>query len=384
MNWITELANEADVFFGQLSSKPVVLFGAGGKGHDTLEYLRSVGINPVCFCDNNAKLIGTKFHGLDVISYDKMRNAYKSYIVLLTVTADKAVKISERLKVTGEKNAVRHCCIPFKTCNVFTSREELRKNATAFLNLHDSLADDMSKDLFIKCVRYKVTGDALPMLHMIDDDTFFDKTILPAHDKHAYVDVGAYTGDTLIRFYAFCGGKYKKITAMEPDGENFSKMQAMVKACRLDNIELHNVGAWNKKDILVFNTIPNIDFENGNFFSANLTEEGIDMRYKERMEALSVEPASVSVPVEPLDTVLNGAEASIIKINALAADMQVLQGTEETIKKHKPALINDYGARPDYLLNVPKFITGFDALKYKLYLRQKNIFGDSKTVLFAV
>jgi hypothetical protein len=74
----------------------------------------------------------------------------------------------------------------------------------------------------------------------------------------------------------------------------------------------------------------------------------------------------------------------MIKINALAADMQVLRGAEETIKKYKPALINDYGARPDYLLGVPQFINGFHSHNYRIYLRQKNIFSDSKTVLFAV
>jgi hypothetical protein len=102
------------------------------------------------------------------------------------------------------------------------------------------------------------------------------------------------------------------------------------------------------------------------------------------MDALSVEPVRITIPVERLDSVLNGDAASIVKVNALAADMQVLQGAEETIKKYRPALINDYGARPDYLLSVPKFITDFNTLKYKLYLRQKIIFGDSKTVLFAV
>ncbi|MDR2803521.1 MAG: hypothetical protein LBB22_04445 [Treponema sp.] len=72
----------------------------------------------------------------------------------------------------------------------------------------------------------------MPLFDMIDGDTFFDKTILPAHDSHIYLDMGAYTGDTLIRFYAFCGGKYKKIIAMEPDKKIFSKMRYMTKACR--------------------------------------------------------------------------------------------------------------------------------------------------------
>ena len=45
----------------------------------------------------------------------------------------------------------------------------------------------------------------------MDGDTFFDDKLIPVSDKHSYVDVGAYTGDTLLKFYAFSRGRYKKI-----------------------------------------------------------------------------------------------------------------------------------------------------------------------------
>jgi len=46
----------------------VVLFGAGGLGRRVAAGLRSYGIEPLAFCDNNARLCGTTVDGLPVLS----------------------------------------------------------------------------------------------------------------------------------------------------------------------------------------------------------------------------------------------------------------------------------------------------------------------------
>ena len=46
----------------------VVLFGAGGLGRRVLAGLRSYGIEPLAFCDNNPKLWGTQVDGLAVLT----------------------------------------------------------------------------------------------------------------------------------------------------------------------------------------------------------------------------------------------------------------------------------------------------------------------------
>jgi FkbM family methyltransferase len=197
-----------------------------------------------------------------------------------------------------------------------------------------------------------------------------------------YVDVGAYTGDTLIRFYAFCSGRYKKIITLEPDKNNFSKMSTLIKAARLDNIELHNIGVWDKKDILVFNTITNIDnFENGNIFRD--AELNTGMMHRKKLNTASSKSIGITIPVEKLDTLIHSESVTIIKTNAVAADLQVLQGAEEIIKDHKPAIITDWGSTPGQLLTIPLLLCKFRP-DYKFYLRQKYIFNDSKTVLYAV
>ncbi|MCX6066029.1 MAG: hypothetical protein NT121_09780, partial [Chloroflexi bacterium] len=56
--------DEATAPFG----KSLVLFGAGNLGKKTLAGLRSAGIEPLAFSDNNRELWGKKIEGIEVFS----------------------------------------------------------------------------------------------------------------------------------------------------------------------------------------------------------------------------------------------------------------------------------------------------------------------------
>ena len=75
----------------------------------------------------------------------------------------------------------------------------------------------------------------------IDGNTFFDEKLIPMSEHYSYVDVGAYTGDMLLRFYAFCGGKYDAIYAVEPDKGNFSSLERLVKYGKLEDVFLFQI-----------------------------------------------------------------------------------------------------------------------------------------------
>ena len=61
----------------------------------------------------------------------------------------------------------------------------------------------------------------------------FDK--LDRSRKYTYVDVGTYTGDTVIRFMMASGGVYNKIVAIEPDEINRTHMQSIMSDLRLND-----------------------------------------------------------------------------------------------------------------------------------------------------
>ncbi|MGB7864588.1 MAG: hypothetical protein WCF74_14445, partial [Candidatus Sulfotelmatobacter sp.] len=53
---------------GDVNAEGIVLFGAGNLGRRTLSVLRQVGIQPLCFVDNNDSLWGKSLEGIPVLS----------------------------------------------------------------------------------------------------------------------------------------------------------------------------------------------------------------------------------------------------------------------------------------------------------------------------
>lgn len=360
-------------------STRVILFGAGNKGEKALKLLQSYSVQPVCFCDNNLKLQGQSYCGLTVLSYEEVRKTWKDYILLLTATAKNAEQMMRQLRAAGETNPIYHFCIPFKIDNELLLCEEVQTEA--YNKVYNFFDDELSKELFIKFLEYKVTGNGLPLLNYESGKTFFDETIIPQQETHCYVDVGAYTGDTVMKFCEFCRGKYTSIKALELDKNNFEKLEKFVEYARLTDIKLYNVGGWYEKSKIQYYTLENAGFENANVYSG--IEDKVDQRQKKMMTENQLLPKKETALVDSIDHVLSGERATIIKINALASDLEVLQGCKETIKKDKPVMIFDYGARPSHILEIP-FLLKQLRPDYRLILRQKEIFGDSKTVLLAI
>jgi len=74
---------------------------------------------------------------------------------------------------------------------------------------------------------------------------------------------------------------------------------------------------------------------------------------------------------------------TIIKVNALAADREIILGGQYVLKHYKPALLlESVVTQRDVFERIPliKQING----AYKFYMRRKKAFGDIKTVLYCV
>lgn len=348
---------------------PIILFGAGGKGADALSFLNQHNISPACFCDNNPELNETMYYGLPVYSYAAIREKFSKYVVLITMISERAKQVIDQLEQQKESNPVIPFCIPFKLENILYQPDKTRM--ADYEKIYQNLADKDSQILFSDFLSYKLTGNGLNLLSKIDGDDFFDKKLIPEREDHVFVDVGAYTGDTLLRFYAFCRGKYQKIIAMEPDQVNFQKLQSLVQNGKLSNIQAEQIGGWSHKDKLRFFTS-----KNGNW-NANLTKFPLEA-HNDHIEYIETE-----LEVNSVDEILFGNKATLIKINTMAADYKIVQGCRVTMQKFKPTILLDYGSGPEDILELPLLLLKIRP-DYRFFLRQKRIFGDSKTVLYAI
>ncbi len=381
MKFSEKLTKQEDLLWNTINSDRAIIFwGCGNSMRIVKETLAEKGIVPTAFCDNNEKLIGTYIDNIPVLSYEQIKKYYTDYVIILTVAINNAIPIVEQLREQQEKHPIYHMEHPFKVENTFLEYQYLENHNDEFEAVYKALEDEESRNIFVQSINFKLSGNKLPLLNYVDGEGFFDEKLIPLSKHYSYMDVGAYTGDTLLRFYAFCGGKYDKLYAVEPDTGNFNALQNLVKYGRISNVQLFHVGGWNLKGELTFYTIANRNrkhFENSNFFKKmqDIVANSWEMSQKDF--------GTETISVDTVDNLLQGAKCDIIKINALGADYQVLMGCRETIKQYKPIIVGEFGTQSEYLVEQLNEMLRVNP-NYKLYLRQKMIFGDCKTVYFAI
>lgn len=361
---------------------PIIFWGCGNNAKIVSRLLEKKGIYPTVYCDSNPQMIGEKIDGVEVLSYQQVKERFEKYYIVLTVAIHNAKIIAEQLKKKGEKNPIIHVEKPFKVDDEWLEYDYLKANIKQFAEVYGFLGDEISQEIFEDNINFRLSGDKLRLLKYVDGDTFFDEKLIPKSEHYSYVDVGAYTGDTLLRFYAFCAGKYDRIYAVEPDKENFRDLESLVRCGRLEDVVLYNVGGWDCKDELVFYTAKNKNkrkFDSPNFFK-NMSETMPSYCGIGEEEFLEEK-----IAVDTVDNLLAKTEGKcdLIKINALAADFQSLRGSKKTIEHNKPIIVGEYGTRKENLTDMLRYIIEINPA-YKIYLRQKMIFGDCKTVFIAI
>ncbi len=352
--------------------------GGGEKCRDLLPFLEEQNIIPYCICDSDPEKWGRKFYGYDILPIESVREI--DFFLIVSVAINNYEEIVSKI---DNDIIVFHMCMPFRVDKTFLSIHEVINKESAYQEVYDQLEDKTSKFLFIKLLNYKMTGDATNLLTEIDGNTFFDGDIIPHNNSHVFIDCGAYTGDTLMRFYAFVGGdgKYKKMIAVEADDKNCKCIEELITFGRVDNVEIINKGCWSRKDRKFFYGYDEGGFENGDLNP----DSKDDLASINRVRLQKQKKIEKSINVDSVDNMMseNACIPSIIKICTVSSDYETLIGCKSVCQQYKPIIIVELGTRPSDLLNVPTLLKEYNA-GYKFYLRQKRIFGDSKTVLYAV
>lgn len=361
-----------------MSNKNIVLYGCGSMAHRLIKILINRGIVPVAMVDSNPKKYGEEIkydrYSWKIISYQELKKLYSYYSIVLSVSINYAIDIRNQLIEQGEKNEIIHMQLPFKVDDEFLS---ISKN---IMRLKKVFSDNESKEIFEDFLKYKATGNMFELIKHYSGDGFFDRTILRRNSNDVFIDVGCYTGDTISQFLVFSDCGYNKIIGIEADPGNFKRAITFVNLSRLPNINIYNIGGWHEKNELIFHTLKNnneLNFDSPNFFKQ--ASEIIDSNICSSRDDVYED---VKIQCNSLDNLFYNEKPTIIKINALAADYNILLGCRNIINEYSPELLIDYGARPEFIEKTVQFLLE-NRPDYKLFLRVKNIFGDYKTILYA-
>jgi len=129
-----------------------------------------------------------------------------------------------------------------------------------------------------------------------------------------YIDVGASIGNTCIPLI----DKFNKVVAFEPNPYSFNKLKVYEK------IESYNIALSNKKGIAKL-VIPLDNPEHGSIA-------------EERKKIWKKFSTSYDVMTEMLDS-FSFEDVDFIKVDVEQGELEVLQGSIQTIKKYKPMIM---------------------------------------------
>lgn len=321
------------------SSKPTVLYGMGLGAEKIMDTLSVYGVEISDIFASDEFVRGHSFRGFKVLKYSEVCKKYEDFNVVLCF-ASHLDSVIERISKINKEHCVFAPDVPVAGGGLF-SREFIEENEEKFDYVYNNLADEESKRVFIDILNFKVSGKIEYLLDSFTDKNEIYRDILKLSNSENIIDLGAYDGDTIREFLSVTDGQYSYITALEPDEKNFNKLLKNTE--ELFDISCLNMGAWDKKDTLIFE---NKAGRNSKLSSSGKATEVIDV------DSLELSPTFIKMDIE-------------------GAELKALSGAEKTIKEHKPKLYVCAYHRNEDLFSLPLKIWELNP-DYKIYFRHSK------------
>ncbi len=365
---LLNIENCIDHFFEtQNPEQPIVLFGAGFGLKSILLKFEKHGLNVACVCDNDKSKQGTFVDGrYEVLSIGNCMLKFPNALYVISSPLY-YWEILACLESTVEKECI--CNIDFECSHYFSGRDfkaYFTKNIERFEKLSELLSDDISKATLYNVVKAHLSGrrEDFEFACMAEDDWYLFKSVLAPRAESVYLDCGAYDGDTLLLFKNSAIDGYKSILAFEPDEGSQLKLETTISNNNIRNVQIIKKGAYDYEGRLTF------------------MEAGMYSTVTNANKSLRPQLNAVEIDVTRIDSVLNGGDVDIIKMDIEGAEYKALLGAECSIKKHKPRLAICLYHNVEDFIEIPELISSMVA-EYSLFLRHHSK-SCTDTILYAV
>ena len=337
-----ELLNEKENVWDYLSKsdKPIAVYGMGNGAQKIIETLEAHGEKVSDIFASDEFVRGHSFLGFKVMKYAEICEKYEDFIVVLGFATHLDI-VLDKIRQISLQHPVFAPDVPVAGNGLFTI-DYVKKNEEKFDFVYSRLADDESRRVYLDIINFKISGKIKYLFDSFCDKENIYRDILKLKNNETIIDLGAYDGDTIREFTDFTSGRYKHIYALEPDAKNYKKL--VKNTADMKNITLFNMGAWDKKDILIF------DKKAG------------------RNSKLSSE--SIPVEVTDIDSLIDD-NITMIKMDIEGAELHALEGAKKIIEKNKPKLYVCAYHRNEDLFSLPIKILQLNE-NYKIYFRHSK------------
>ena len=220
--------------------------------------------------------------------------------------------------------------------------------------LSDFYSDDESKRVIQSRIDFYNTGDIDYLTkYPIVSTSYFDGNYFKLSDKETFIDIGAYTGDTVSELANYTANHYKKIISFEPDQRNFEDLK-------------NNTSKYH--DVVIY------PYATGN--------QNCEVSFADNAgmgSAVSSNGGS-TVKMVRLDDFIDDIP-TLIKMDVEGAELETLKGSENILKKYHPKLIVCIYHKVEDLYTIPNYLKTI-VPEYRLMVRQQGT-GIFETLLYA-
>jgi len=386
-----------------LRGASVILFGAGSLGTELCSTLRSHGVYPVYFCDNNDSRKGSRCCGIPVITFQELTESFRNSLIVIAshkyicpmtdqllkngFSMDRVLcKVSDVFSpIVFMYSMIGTQCLfaGYKQqCGTRTVMDTLLEHEQSLLDAYHLFADKHSQGLFISKLalmasdrnfdlfRNFIQSYSQPVLEFgfgnydgtPEDYYYFNNDVISLSPDEVYVDVGAYDGDTVYTFVEACKKNrvdYTRIHAFEPDPQCY---QALLKnTADYKNVVCHPSGVWSQSQVLRFKSS-----ENAIHDQAGTIDRSGD----------------IEIEVVSLDEILHGEKITLIKMDPGGNVIpEAIRGSAGIIAEHRPKLALGAYHALESLFEIPLLVHQM-CPDYKLFLRH-NTYHLCDTDLYA-
>ncbi len=323
----------------------IYLWGACTNGIWVLDFCNSHGIKVLGFLDSDAQKHGKIVSGVPCISYQEYIERNDDRVILVTTKHF----VSDVLKdyIDDEHFYAFDCWFA-------------QKNESAYRKL--SFEDDRSYKTLDAVLLCMIKSNVKELYNVATGKQYFGISPFWGNDNEIFVDLGAYTGETIEQFINSVGGSFNRVYAFEPSEKQYNAMQIRKKRlCEEWAIEPEKIvtekACVGDKDGYLY--LDNSTVSTNDHISDSGTEK---------------------VRSETIDTYFKDKDISFLKADIEGAEYGMLKNAETVIRRCRPKLAICVYHRPDDLLNIYNFIDGLN-LGYKFRLRHHSC-EVTETVLY--
>lgn len=338
----------------------IVLFGAGRVGRKTLAGLRKVGIEPIAFVDNNARLWNTFVERVEVLSpKEAARRHGDQATFVITIwrgeATDRMAQREAQLRSLGCRYVVPFPPLFWKHAEAFLPHyavdlpHKVHQQADDVRRAGLLWSDDASRSEYLAQLRWRLLGEFDALYSPVQHTMYFPLELCPLTDHEVFVDCGAYDGDSIRSFLDQPKKSFQRIYSFEPDPANFEKLEREVSLRpERESITLQRAAVGAQTGTVTFSGEGN--------------------------EASSVGKGDMVVNCVALDEALSGTQPTYVKIDIEGAELDALNGARKIIQQYSPVLAICTYHLQDHLWNIPLLIQSINP-NYSFFLRPHLVEG---------